>query len=98
MRHARRYGSLFLILLCSAIGAVVGIANAGEAGVIPRIGILVPSRNNVSEESFRDGLRALGYREGQNIVVNSRIASDRYDELNCRRTISCAARWTSSCR
>ena len=52
-----------------------------------RIGILEPtsqSMNRVNFEAFRDGLRDLGYIEGQNIVIDYRSAdgrSERFPEL-----------------
>src|SRR4029453_19398950 len=49
-----------------------------------RIGFLgLPTANSYSErlEAFRAGLRELGYREGQDLVIESRWADGKYDQL-----------------
>jgi len=59
-------------------------AEAQEPKKIPRIGVLMaPSRSAVSEfiDAFRQGLRALGYVEGQNIVIEYRYAEGKSDRL-----------------
>jgi putative tryptophan/tyrosine transport system substrate-binding protein len=50
---------------------------------IPRIGYLGlgTSGPNVRLEAFQQGMRDLGYAEGQNIVVEYRLAEGRSDEL-----------------
>jgi putative ABC transport system substrate-binding protein len=47
-------------------------SEAQQAWNIPRIGILTnaaPSQNSPTLEAFRQGLRELGYVEGQNILL-----------------------------
>jgi len=59
-------------------------AEAQEPKKIPRIGVLMAaSRSAVSEfiDAFRQGLRALGYVEGQNIVIEYRYAEGKSDRL-----------------
>jgi putative ABC transport system substrate-binding protein len=58
-------------------------AHAQQAKKIARIGYLVPDAQTYSErtEAFRDGLRDLGYREGQNIMVEYRDAENRLERL-----------------
>ena len=49
-----------------------------------RIGYLSPSSaadDAVQSEAFRQGLRALGYVEGQNILVEARYADGRPERL-----------------
>src|SRR4029453_1841337 len=49
-----------------------------------RIGFLgLPTAKSYSErlEAFRAGLRELGYREGQDLVIESRWADGKYDQL-----------------
>jgi putative ABC transport system substrate-binding protein len=49
-----------------------------------RIGFLgLPTANSQPErlEAFRAGLRELGYREGQDFVIESRWADGKYDQL-----------------
>jgi ABC-type uncharacterized transport system substrate-binding protein len=51
---------------------------------IPRIGILtngVPSQNPGTLEAFRQGLRELGYVEGQNILLEPRYAEGRVERF-----------------
>jgi putative ABC transport system substrate-binding protein len=73
---------LFLIALVTAVTA--GFAPAQQPAKIPRIGYLnVPVRQPSSDasewkprhlsEAFRQGLRELGYVEGQNIIINEWI-------------------------
>jgi len=51
---------------------------------IPRIGYLTgvsPSTNSGRHETFRQGLRELGYVEGKNIVIEWRSAEGKFDRL-----------------
>jgi putative ABC transport system substrate-binding protein len=61
------------------------IAGAQPAmGKVPRIGLLgVTSAAGYAHqvEAMRQGFRDLGYVEGQNIVIESRWADGRYDQL-----------------
>ena len=60
------------ILVSVMLLAVVVIAEAQQPKKVPRIGYLsAPSRSaqSVRHESFRQGLRELGYVEGKNIVI-----------------------------
>ncbi len=57
-------------------------ADAQQPGKISRIGYL--SRGNgpgANEEIFRQGLRSLGYIEGQTITIESRFAHEKLDRL-----------------
>jgi hypothetical protein len=61
-------------------------ADAQQAANIPRIGFLSPSslsdpRTPRLLEVFRQGLRELGYAEGQNIAIESRFAEGKWDQL-----------------
>ena len=60
--------------------------DAQPAAKVPRIGFLSPSSSSdpripVRLGAFREGLRELGYVEGQNILIESRWAEGRYDRL-----------------
>jgi len=60
-------------------------AEAQQLKKVPRIGfLLAPSRSAVSEsvEAFREGLRELGYVEGQNIVIEYRSAEGQFERLS----------------
>jgi putative ABC transport system substrate-binding protein len=89
MRHQatgnRKKAKVFgVALLCAVLSALSHSAEAQQAGKVAKIGILRPSRIPHFEEAFRQGLRDLGYVEGQNIVIEHRYADgkpDRYPEL-----------------
>jgi ABC-type uncharacterized transport system substrate-binding protein len=72
------------------IGTVAGTlfaaplaAGAQPAGTVHRIGYLVSGSATVNRyaEAFRQGLRELGWVEGQSIVVEYRFAEGRFDRL-----------------
>ena len=60
------------------------VAEAQPAAKVPRIGVvltLYASPAETAVQGFRDGLRALGYIEGQNVVIEWRSAAGKYDQL-----------------
>jgi putative tryptophan/tyrosine transport system substrate-binding protein len=82
MMHRRRF---LLTSLAGALGVPLA-AEAQPAVKIPRIGFLSPSfpsdsRNTRRLGAFQQGLRELGYVEGQNISIESRWAEGKYDRL-----------------
>jgi putative ABC transport system substrate-binding protein len=75
---------LFRFALCALLLALSFPANAQERGKIPRIGFLsVGSVASASAriEAFRQGLRALGYVEGKNVLIEFRGAEGKNDQL-----------------
>ncbi|MEK7783619.1 MAG: ABC transporter substrate-binding protein, partial [Candidatus Binatota bacterium] len=57
---------------------------AQQAKKVPRIGVLwlySPDIASPFAEAFRQGLRGLGYVEGQNIALEERWAEGRFDRL-----------------
>jgi putative tryptophan/tyrosine transport system substrate-binding protein len=78
-------------IVCLAVGALLFAlslpAQAQGPKKIPLIGILdsgTPSASSGRIEAFRQGLRQLGYVEGQNVAIEYRYAdgkSDRRPEL-----------------
>ncbi len=61
-------------------------ADAQQPPKVHRIGFLSPSspadpRSQPRLEAFRQGLRELGYVEGQNIAIEYRWAEAKYDRL-----------------
>ena len=71
-----------ILLLATVILAVVHFADAQQAKKVPRIGYLsAGSVKGPSDEAFRQGLRDLGYIEGQNIVIEWRLAEGKLDRL-----------------
>jgi putative ABC transport system substrate-binding protein len=70
------------------LGALGGAAmmplatRAQQPGRLPRIGYLSPgSAISSRDDTFRQGLRELGYVEEQNIVVEYRFADGKFDRL-----------------
>jgi ABC-type uncharacterized transport system substrate-binding protein len=62
-------------------------AEGQQPAKIPRVGFLSPGsssdpRNALTLGALRQGLRELGYVEGQNIAIESRWAEGRYDRLS----------------
>ncbi len=67
------------VLLCAPL-----TADAQPAGKVPRIGFLgtrTLSDTSSGLDAFRQGLRELGWVEGQNIVIDYRFAEGRFDRL-----------------
>lgn len=68
-------------------GTAIGLPCAGRAqqsAKVARIGFLgvtFASSWATRSEAFRAGLRDLGYLEGRNILIESRWAEERYDQL-----------------
>jgi len=65
------------------VGAVA-VAEAQQPKKVPRIGFLMPGSRAtyaVRIEAFQNGLRELGYVEGQNIAVEWRFADGKSDRL-----------------
>ncbi len=73
----RRLATFFL--------TTASLAEAQQPTKIPRIGFLSavsPSAISTRTESFRQGLRELGYVEGKNIVIEYRYAEGKLDRLS----------------
>jgi putative ABC transport system substrate-binding protein len=71
----------FLGALIGSLLAAPLAAGAQLAGKVPRIGCLTSSGRTVNVDSFDQGLRDLGYRIGQDIIVEYRFAEGRIDRL-----------------
>jgi putative ABC transport system substrate-binding protein len=73
---------LSLVLIAVVLLAVAVVAEAQQPKKIPRIGVLRPAPGAAPlYEAFRQGLRDLGYVEGQNIVLELRDAEARAERL-----------------
>jgi putative tryptophan/tyrosine transport system substrate-binding protein len=74
-----------VVTLCAMLFVLSYSAQAQQPGKVPRIGYLsLRSGFGVNDEAFRQGLRELGYTEGQNIVVEWRFVdgkSERYHDF-----------------
>ena len=72
------------LALTAIILGVLIIPLASEAQPVAkvyRIGLLSPTSQPAGIEAFREGLRTLGYVEGQNVVIEHRSADGRFDRL-----------------
>ncbi len=72
---------LFLIIVVLGWGE---FADAQQPAKVWRIGVLVsnsPSLNASRDEALRQGLRELGYVQGQNIIMEYRYAEGKLDRL-----------------
>ena len=68
--------------LCAVILALCRPVEAQVANKIPRIGYLtLQSKTNASEEAFVQGLRDLGYVDGQTITIEWRRAAEKVERL-----------------
>jgi ABC-type uncharacterized transport system substrate-binding protein len=64
--------------LCASLFALGVSAQAQEPGKVYRIGFLsTRPAIQAREEAFRQGLREIGYREGQNIVIEWRFTKGK---------------------
>jgi len=78
--RARRITILVLLLLL----LVPVVAHSQPAGKVPRVGILwaySPPVVSSLGDAFRQGLRGLGYVEGQNIILEERWAEGHFERL-----------------
>src|SRR5262249_35254506 len=72
------------ILVAVVLLAVGVTAEAQQPTKVPRIGYLSvssPSAMSTRTEAFRQGLRELGYVEGENIVIEWRSAEGKRDRV-----------------
>ena len=72
------------ILICAMLLALCVPAQAQQPAKIPRIGLLVPGSQSAFSnrtDAFRQGLRELGYVEGQNIAIEYRYTEGKTDRL-----------------
>jgi putative ABC transport system substrate-binding protein len=73
-----------VLIIAFALGTLATPLAAGaQAGKLPRIGYLTtrPEAMQSYVEAFRQGLRELGYVEGQNIAIEYRSAEIKLDRL-----------------
>jgi putative ABC transport system substrate-binding protein len=73
--------SILFVVLLLAVGV---ITEAQQPPKMPRIGFLIatsPSALSARTDAFRQGLREVGYVEGENIIVEWRYADGKFDRL-----------------
>ena len=74
----------FLVFVGALATPLPVAARAQQAAKIYRIGILEPipaAQNTANLSALREGLRSLGYAEGQNLVIEYRSAEGREDQF-----------------
>jgi putative ABC transport system substrate-binding protein len=74
-----------LLCLLITVSLITGSVEAQQPGKIPRVGLLISSSTDVTApyiDAFRQGLRALGYVEGKNIVLEIRGAGAELDRID----------------
>ena len=84
MRSSSDQPRAFLGTLTGSLLAAPLAAEAQQTGKVYRIGYLSASSSTTGRtviEAFRQGLRELGWVEGQNIVIDYRFAEGQYDRL-----------------
>ena len=70
-----------VLTLCAMLFALSYSASAQQPKKVPRIGYQGAGSNDENEEAFREGLRELGYVEGQNILIEWRFAEGKPDQV-----------------
>jgi putative ABC transport system substrate-binding protein len=76
--NKRKLGSF---VLCAMLFALCQSAQAQQPKKVPRIGYLGSNSVSARTEAFRQGLRDLGYIEGQNLIIEYRYAEGKVDRL-----------------
>jgi putative ABC transport system substrate-binding protein len=71
----------FLATVSSGLLAAPLAVEAQQAGKIPRVGYVTSSARSANVDAFDQGLRDLGYRAGQDIIIEYRFAEGRLDRL-----------------
>jgi putative tryptophan/tyrosine transport system substrate-binding protein len=80
----RAYTLIAVLILLPALIVAPLAAGAQQAAKVPRIGFLSAATSGVSSpplDAFRQGLRELGWVEGQNITIEYRFAEGKSDRL-----------------
>jgi putative tryptophan/tyrosine transport system substrate-binding protein len=67
------------VLIAAAHPTAAGAAD--EPNRVPRVGVMMPLTNSPLGEGLGDGLRELGYIDGKNIVLDSRMSGATDEEL-----------------
>jgi putative ABC transport system substrate-binding protein len=76
--------NIFCLALCAMLFVLCSFADAQQGKKLPRIGVLAggsPSPTAQIYEAFRQGLRELGYVEGQNLVLEFRYGEGKGERL-----------------
>src|SRR5713101_7821299 len=80
--NRRDFVAAVVALLALGVAAAPLAAEAQQAGgKVARVGVLRAGAPDLVIEQFRQGLRDLGWVEGQNVAVEYRFAGGRLDQL-----------------
>jgi putative ABC transport system substrate-binding protein len=74
-----RFAAIFLI--ATSVVPWFHSAEAQQPKRVPRIGFLASGSSNLGFETFRRGLRGLGYVEGQNVLIEYRSAEGKFERF-----------------
>src|SRR4051794_35095713 len=80
----RRRQFIAVVGSAAALARTRGLRAQPAAEKVPRIGYLAPAVTDHIVQAFRNGLKDLGYAEGDNLIVDYRFADghlERMDEL-----------------
>ncbi len=83
VRNSEKYKP-FIFVVCALLLALSFPAQAQQPKKVPRIGILFPSTAATTThvlEAFKQGLRELGYVEGQNVLLEARYGEAKAEQL-----------------
>jgi putative ABC transport system substrate-binding protein len=75
---------IFVYLLTTALLTIAPVSRAQQPGKIPRIGVLISGSRGIASpriKAFQQGLRELGYVEGNNIIINYRSAEGKLEPI-----------------
>jgi putative ABC transport system substrate-binding protein len=73
--------SIFILTHATLLFAICLSVEAQQAKKVPRIGVVVSGRTEGSSSAFRQGLRDLGYMEGQNLLIEYRYGEGKLDQM-----------------
>src|SRR5262245_17569874 len=76
---------MIVYLVAAALLSSASFAEAQQPKKVPRMGYLAsadPTRDSTRAEGIRQGLRELGYIEGQNITIEYRYAEGKVDQFS----------------
>jgi putative tryptophan/tyrosine transport system substrate-binding protein len=81
--RATKFIAILMMLVALGVSAAPFGGDAQESGKVPRVGFLGPRSRSDGPfvGAFLQGLRELGWVEGQNIAIEYRFAEGRLDRL-----------------
>src|SRR5262245_10033033 len=75
----RTVGSMLMLALTLLVRPL--LADTQRPTTVPRLGVLSPLSSTSPPAAFLQGLRDLGYREGDNLHIDYRFAENQLDRL-----------------